>query len=347
MNNRIFYAIQQVGIAPLGSTTFNPVHGVQSVGVTTSFNLEQAFELGQISIYQNIENIPEVEVTLERVLDGYCPAYLLATQGAPTASLAGRANQSCNVAMSIFSDQQDAASGTPITQAFMSGMFFSSVSYSLQVDGNATENLTLVGNNKLWLTSGFTFTGAFADNDAPIAVGGISRRQHVLFDTVVSTLDVNGQVNDPTVTILPPDIAGISASGTNQRRADGTFNCKVQSFNASVNLGRDEIFELGNKAQYTRYASFPAEVTSEITAIALSGDMVNAVATGINTLDRTINFAVAEGTKIFLGNRNRLVSANMGGGDAQGGNTTITYNFRNYNDFTIRASGDVTTALRL
>ena len=76
-NNRVYYAIQQVGIAAgsRGNNNFTPVHGVQSVGITTTFNLEQVFELGQISIYENVEGTPDVEVTMSKVLDGYIPLY--------------------------------------------------------------------------------------------------------------------------------------------------------------------------------------------------------------------------------------------------------------------------------
>ena len=70
-NNRIFYACQAVAIGNDGivdiveqtdgdtyinqnsSTKFNFVKGLQSVGINTTFNLEQAFEIGQISIYEN------------------------------------------------------------------------------------------------------------------------------------------------------------------------------------------------------------------------------------------------------------------------------------------------------
>ena len=45
------------------------VSGVQSIGITTTFNLEQVFQLGQLSLYQDIEEVPDVEVTVERVLD--------------------------------------------------------------------------------------------------------------------------------------------------------------------------------------------------------------------------------------------------------------------------------------
>ena len=45
-NKRIFYACQAVVIEPFGaqSAESEVMHGLQSVGVTTNFNLEQAFE---------------------------------------------------------------------------------------------------------------------------------------------------------------------------------------------------------------------------------------------------------------------------------------------------------------
>ena len=71
-NDRIFYACQGVAIQNHGYaddvTTSEMIHGLQSVGVTTNFSLEQAFELGQIQIYENIEGLPDVECTMERCL---------------------------------------------------------------------------------------------------------------------------------------------------------------------------------------------------------------------------------------------------------------------------------------
>ena len=58
-NDRVFYAWQGVAIQNAGKNLqvvpTEMIHGLQSVGVTTNFNLEQAFELGQIEIYENIE----------------------------------------------------------------------------------------------------------------------------------------------------------------------------------------------------------------------------------------------------------------------------------------------------
>ena len=77
-------------------------HGVQSVGITTNFNLEEAFELGQLSVYQLIEQLPDVEVTLEKQLDGNPLLYHLATNGTASNTLVARAAVKCIVGLSIF-----------------------------------------------------------------------------------------------------------------------------------------------------------------------------------------------------------------------------------------------------
>jgi hypothetical protein len=71
-NRRVFWAVQGVVIGAMGvqsvNTTFpysdktklNPVRGLQSVGITTTFNLEQVFEMGQLSLYENLEEVPDV-----------------------------------------------------------------------------------------------------------------------------------------------------------------------------------------------------------------------------------------------------------------------------------------------
>jgi hypothetical protein len=83
VNNRIFYSCQGVAIQGFQDTTVatgQMVHGLQSIGITTNFNLEQAFEIGQLEIYENIEGTPDVEVSLEKLLDGYDLVYHMASQ---------------------------------------------------------------------------------------------------------------------------------------------------------------------------------------------------------------------------------------------------------------------------
>ena len=47
-----------------------------------------------------------------------------------------------------------------------------------------------------------------------------------------------------------------------------------------------------------------------------------------------------DSTIIQAGNKNKLTSVSYGGGDAGGGNATITYSMQNNNDFVVLHSGD-------
>lgn len=357
-NRRIFYACQAVGIAPEGSTTFTPIRGLQSVGINTTFNLEQVFEIGMISIYENIENVPDVEVTLEKVLDGYPLIYHLATQDADSATLVGRSNAKANLGLAIYDDTNDAASGTPLASCFVSGCFVSQVSYKVGVDGNATESVTIVANNKEWVSptgskkfdpdfepydsatwdaDPFPSGGSFGDG-SPAARSGIARRQHVNMAKSVFPSIIPG--------ITKTSGTGVYASGINELNANlGCYNVSFQSFSASVNLGREQILELGRKVPYFRYVKFPVEVTSEFEILSKNGDAVNAIEEGTdgfgnNLGNETIRVFLTEGTKIDLGSKNKLQSVNYQGGGTDGGNATATYSFQTFNDFTVTHRAD-------
>ena len=353
-NRRIFYACQAVGIGNDGVavTNFTEVRGLQSVGINTTFNLEQVFEIGMISIYENIENIPDVEITLEKVLDGFPLIYHLATSGGSTSStLVGRSNAKAGLALTITDDTGEAASGVPNTTCFISGCFVSQVSYKVAVDGNATESITLVANNKTWSTS-TVWTADFrpTDNTSPYwdadpyvdaaaatqIASGIARRQHV--DMVSST--------------FPKCIDGIDGSGKNT--LDTVLKCfktSFQSFSASANLGREQILELGRKAPYFRYVKFPVAVTCELAVLTKNGDQIGATEAGIlgngqNLRDETIKLVLTEGTVIDLGGKNKLQSANYQGGGTDGGNATVTYSFQTFNDFDVKHTQDPNSHLR-
>ncbi len=344
VNNRIFWAVQAVGVASNGKVTYTAIHGLQSVGITTSFNLEQIFEIGQISIYENIEDIPDVEVTLEKVIDGYPLIYHLFTRGYAANTLTGRSNQRGSLALSIFGDVQDAASGVPLTQVTMSGMYMSSLSYTFPVEGSCTESVTVVGNNKVWdNVAPHDFTGSLFDNtDVPLAVtsgtGGVQRRENVVFvpPAADNTLDTNSQVITSSATILPPDIDGITSSGTNFPDADGDHVVHFQNITVSADFGRDNLLELGQRGPYFRFINFPVEVTSEFEVISVKGDQVDAVeAAASNLSNRSIRIALEEGLFINLGTSNKLANVTYGGADAGGGNATVTYSYTTFNDFIV------------
>jgi hypothetical protein len=225
-------------------------------------------------------------------------------------------------------------------------MYVSSLSYTFPVDGNFTEDVTLVGNNKVWAST--TVDGGFDGNDdAPAAMEGVNRRQHLQMAT----------------SRFPTQIPGITASGVNELIGGGSgHGVHFQNVSVSCDLGREAIQELGSFAPYHRYVTFPVEVTSEFEIIAVSGDMINATESGyyvgtqdsyavatsastgcdnprFNLLDQTIYLETCEGTKIHLGKKNKLTSVNYTGGDTGGGNVTVTYSYSNYNDLVVAHSG--------
>ncbi|NBQ17040.1 hypothetical protein EBU24_01865 [bacterium] len=355
-NRRIFYACQAVGIAADGSTSYQEVRGLQSVGINTTFNLQQVFEIGMISIYENIEGVADVEVTLEKVLDGFPLLYHLGTQGSTSATLVGRSNKKAILALSITDDTQEAASGTPSSTCVVSGCFVSQVSYKIGIDGNATESVTMVANNKVWNTGA---TGKWTPNFEPVdstgwdadpynesvnfsaqrSASGIAQRQHLNMDK----------------STFPTQIPGIDASGKNTLNTSlNCFNTSFQSASASATLGREQILELGRKAPYFRYTKFPVEVTAEFEVLAKGGDNIEVTESGSafnsyngnNLKDQTIKLVLNEGTVIDLGTKNKMQSCNYQGGGVDGNNATVTYSFRTFNDFTIKHPVDPTTALR-
>ena len=365
-NKRIFYAVQQVGVRPDGTSAFatgHEIHGAQSAGMTTNFNLDQVFELGQLAIYENVEEIPDVEVTLNKVLDGYPLIYHLSTTDALTPTLSGRSNEKAIFGLSIFDDTLESAVGTAHSTVECSGMFVGSLSYNFPLDDSFNEDITLVGNDKIWLNDPkptnpnlrtvTDFSGEFGSLDAPVGTGGVNRRENlILIPDGSAGLDNNFMVDDVDVTVLPPEVFGVSDSGINEKSDAPDFDAHLSSITVSADLGRENINELGRKGPYHRVVTFPIEVTCEIEVTTTSGDMISATEAGIyttgtdpcedggNLKDRTIRIATCEGTRIYLGLKNKLSSVNYTGGDAGGGNVTVTYTFTTFNDFTVMHTGD-------
>jgi hypothetical protein len=353
-NNRIFYACQMIGLRkmdPLGlsgsSSALIIAHGVQSVGMTTNFNLEQAFELGQIQIYENIEGVPDVEVTMEKVLDGYPLLYHLASPAPQSVGLVGRGKDRMDLSLGIYSDAFDSVTDSgnvdfrPQVEVFCSGMYVGSISYTVPVDGNATESVTFQGNQKQWTSdtgnmllnssgldfgtaSGFSLT---TSPDEPKALtdisGGVQRRENVKV----------------SASSWPNSIAGVAGGSA-------SANVHMQSFTCSTDYSREDIMELGTKVPYFRSPGFPIEVSCEIEAIAVTGDFVSAYekgdpelvgkrGEGDNTTEETIIVKLQDGTCFNLGAKNRLSSVSYAGGDTGGGNVSCTYSYTNFNELEV------------
>lgn len=304
-NLRTFYACQAVAIqrlqyvdedtwTPVGSYEF--VHGVQSVGINTNFEVENIFELGQIEIYDSVLQIPTVEITLEKVLDDHPSIYGTLSNGQ---DLLAAGKDRANVIFNIFKDTENAGETSPVYQVECTGMYVNNVSYTFPVDGNCTESVTLSGNSKQ--TGGTVSVPAAVSNgtDEP-ASPHVLRRQDVVYT--------------------------------------GPHSNKIQSITLSVDLGREDIFELGTLPPKFKVPTYPVEVTAEIEVLAnedtADDNVFTQDTTDIPETDQSISVTAGNLT-VNLGGKCFLKSTQYGGGDASGGNATQQYSYSTYNEFTV------------
>jgi hypothetical protein len=260
------------------------------------------------------------------------------------ASLVSIANNRVNVRLGIFSDTNSAATGVVRTYVDMSGMYLSAFTYTFPVDGNATEEVTLVGNNKVW-NSGI-LGGAPGSNTMSFGITGSGTAPNIMIRSNVSI----------TGSVLPTGVGGIvipsgGAAGITPH---------IQSITISSTLGREAIKELGRFTPYYRYVNFPLEITSEFTIIGTDGDNINAedfneglpcgsaARNGVygyrNLLEKEVKLLIVgtgcnDKLQLDLGKKNKLTSVNYSGADTGGGNATVAYSFSTFNTFTLSASG--------
>ena len=331
-NNRVYYAVQGVRLrGPSGTnvapknTGWDRIQGLQTVGINTNFNLEPIYQMGQLELYDNFEEVPDVEVSLNKVFDGFPLIYQMA-QG--TGALVEIANNRCGVQFAVFADTANAATGTPQTLLEIEPAYVSSATYTFSTEGNFTEDVTIVANDKSWITPAnwgdYTAQVGIADAGFGFRVSptgfGIARRQQIQLDNC----------------ILPT--GGVDSNDYQKGGFDP--NAKINSVTITANLNREEIRTLGERTPFLRYINFPVEITAEFEITATSGDMVglpadaNAVCANPKALEnQAIKIALCDGTFFDLGRKNKLTTVNMAGGDTGGGNATISYSYTTYNDF--------------
>jgi hypothetical protein len=339
-NSRCFYAIESVNIAsyvkganPTGSQIYAP-RGVQSASIDTTFNLDQVFELGQLSLYDQPELQPDVSVSVTKVLDGTMPIYFMATDTTKNSLNDCNSNRQSLLWMNIYPDTQSAASGTQLQSVMCSGVYLADISYTFPVDGNFTEELTFVGNDKFWYgkniangnepgTYSFTVPAGDFDNtdDATVIGSGVQRRENLKTE----------QCTFPTII---PGMTAVNAA-TTHTAAQAAFDEHVQSISVSCSLGREDIFQLGQKLAFYKYMTFPIEVTTTFECITSEADQISADSAYDNLTNETIKIITDDGFCIDLSNKNKLTSVALGGGDTGGGNSSTTYTFRNFNDLLI------------
>ena len=297
MSNRVFYASQGVSVGGVN------VQGAQSVGITTNFNLEQVFQLGQLDLYDNVSLDPEVEITMSKVLDGSPTIYNLATGGG---TIISNANDETQVIVGVGSDTESSLTSTSAVTC--SGMFISSLSYQIGVDGNMTEDITFVGNTKV-------ATGSVT---APSGLtGAVLRRQNVKLATSSLPTEVSGK-NIQTMSIS-------ADLGRESMYKLGT----LKPFHRFVNFPLEVTCEFEVSVTAMESVAIQA-ATSECSGITATNQPIKIVLCSAA--------AASGGTGIYtfnLGSTNKLQSVSYTGGDTGGGNATATFSYVTYNTLDI------------
>ena len=346
MGNRIYYAVEQVGIRPAssGNGPFVAIHGIQSVGTSTHFNIEPVSDFGTIPINNILENSIDNGISLIKVLDGYPLIYLSATSDSSTPLLADRIMQRCAIALSVYDDNLTwfaTNSGIAISQ--YTGLYISSMKYKFDTVGPFEEEITFEGSNKIWnidtniispqdmLQQTYktgTYSGQFNNMDSPHPK--ISMRWNIIMP--------NTGINGIDVSHFPIEVSGQH----------------VTSITTSVTINRTHIESFGDKGLYFRMPNFPVEVTTEFTVIPTGFDKVSVSDIGIlttisggcydagNTSGQFISIATCDGLRLSLGYNNYLTNTNWQGADTHGSNVKVGYIYRNYDDFIMTApTGDI------
>jgi len=315
-NLRTFYACQAVRAAgPSGSdggtvngnTTASTtvLEGIQSLGMTTNYNLEPVYQLGRIAPADQYENTPEIEVTFTQALTEGSDAWNY-FMGAGTLSQCSDARGEVTIA--YHAQTGDATSTNNLAECTIRPAYLQSATFNFPSDGLFTADYTVVGNSKVWSYADSN------DNRPSENLTGVQRRNFVdQGSSQFSNFD---------------GVSGAIPAGS-----------KIQNVTISVDLGREDLYELGKQLPFTRYINFPVEVTTEIEVIAASGDYASVTeasadcANAKNLQNQNIQVVLCDGRYFDCGGKNKLQSVSQAGGDAGGDNVTYTYSYINYSEF--------------
>lgn len=335
-NKRIFYASHAVQIEAVvdgvvltaidADLQDDPVvQGAQSVSINTNFSLEQIFQLGRLPVYDFVNNDPEVELTLSKVLDGYALIWNHAL-GMDHRSLITGANTQCEITLGVGSDTDDQvdAANADYTDIWMTGMFMNSVTYTFPTDGNLTEEVSFVGSHR----------SAIAVPDLQINVSdGKNGPEHASPNTTVFRRQ-NVRQHGLDSTVWPTAVQGR----------------KCSSISVAGSLNREKMYALGAFAPFHRFVNFPIEITTTFETIAVNANNdasleiepapTSDCGAGVDRNKEPIFLQVCDSDgnityNFNLGSGNKLSSHSYSGGDTGGGNVNETFTYLTYNDLDI------------
>lgn len=323
-NDRIFFACQAVKLD--GSI----LQGVQSIGISRTTAPEPLLDVGyaQKTFYRFGKE--EYQITISRIVCkgqpllyespsvNYKSGHLLKEIGT-----GGVADPVKEFNIELFYTPDDKRAVSDASESISSTYEYctlTSLSYSLSIDGQMTEDATfttrtVTRNASPTIPSDFTP----AQSGTVVKKKDFSLTQSVFPDLVSEYFDLNQPAGDPV--------------------------WGLQSFDISLDFTYEELADNGtwrgatNESEQNRFKmlSLPVGVSFSIRGIARYDNTISYsnVEDGYTPADQTISMVTANNpldSNFFqwhLGDKNYLTNIDIGGGDTGGGNVEITLNYQN------------------
>ena len=341
-NNRIFYACQGVFTAESGgSLTF--LKGVQTVGITPSQEISSLAGIGRSQKFATLYNKPNVEISIERVLEQSDDARFFTLGDSPGTYAGSYFLNANNFGMQIGSDstrikqydirllytedgEDNITEGDAIDTYDFKYCLLKTLSYSMTVEGSVKETLTFSGK-----IQDHTSGGSSASETFPQSARNL-RRQDVSIATAT----------------LPTELNEIISAYPDADQA-------IQSVAINLTINYQQLTDIGkwrgatsqSKVNDFTYVTLPLEVTCSFTIVARKGMQRDILMKDTNFMgtfpdpDRqiiipieTVKTGSSSTNYIFwdLGQKNYLTSISTGGGDTGGGNVEMTFEYANTNN---------------
>jgi len=297
MANRVYFASQ--GLSVSGIT----VEGAQSVGISVNYNLEQAFQLGRLAIYDNIVTDGEVTVTASKNLDGNKTMFGLMGGG----NVGSYGDTRVNIVVASNTNESDTfLNSSAQVCTTMTGCYLSSLSYTFPSDGFATEEIS-------WITDNKSIEGTV---NAPAATGAENvYRHHVSW----SGVHENDNVTNISVSTDLGREAMFKLGSFRPYHRFANFPFEVTVEFTVANTGVDNTVVDLDGVTCTGNGSLPA----------LTNIFVYVCDSNQNTANVGYTFTMSGC---------RLSAVSQDGGDTGGGNASTTYTYITYNNLNVAES---------
>jgi len=327
-NDRIFYACQAITIDG------NVLKGVQSIGIDRETNGESLLDVGYSQRKFQRWDRQQFTITISRVV----------SVGEPTFYTSGSySNYGDNHPLSIIGtdgvaglkeydvkifytpdDQSYAGQTTDAQVTTYQNCILTNISYSFNVSGALSEDITLVCRTKTENTE-----DASAALNYPHTSNTTIKRQDFILSDCIFPDDVDNYLEVGNV------IDGITVFG-------------LQSIEISMDISYRELTNVGDWAGSSdsgatqnkwRVAELPLGVSCTFTGVLRQQDTTSypAVSDEYYANDQTIRLVAENSASKFqwnLGERNYLTNVSVSGGDTGGGNVELSLSYQNdYSDF--------------